>query len=348
MKQDAGQSTQESLSEGGWATLSDVAKHAGVSAMTVSRVLKSPSKVAETTRERVRHAIESLGYVPDNVAGSLASRSSRLIAALISTVAGSVFVSTIEGLNAALAESGHQLLLGTTQYSAESEEALLTTVLGRRPDGLVLTSSEHTERTRAMLTSVRLPVVEIWDLPEHPIDSAVGFSNREAGAAMTRLLAELGYRHIAFLGGLAEGDWRGYLRSRGYTEVLAELGMGAPRCLPVPPAGVQGDTGAAGLSQLLERWPNTDCVFCASDALALGALAEARRRGMAVPGALAIAGFGDFEFAGNNGVSLTTVRVPGKEIGYQTGKLILARKLGHSNGPARLDLGFELVRRASA
>lgn len=329
-------------------TMEDVARLAGVSAMTVSRVLKSPAKVAGDTRARVQAAIERLGYVPDTVAGTLASRQSRLVAALVSTISGSIFVSTIDGLNTVLAKAGLQLMLGTTEYSPESEQALLAAVLGRRPDGLVLTSAEHTAVTRRLLAGARLPVVEVWDLPEDPIDAAVGFSNHAAGAAMTRLLAELGYRHIAFIGGLTEGDRRGRLRAEGYQAVLDDLGLGPPRRLPVVPGVNLVDAGAAALGRILDRWPDTDAIFCASDVLALGALSEARRRDLAVPGRLAIAGFGDFEFSGEGGLGLTTVRVPGREIGREAGRLLIAMKNVEPDLPRRVDLGFELVRRSSA
>jgi LacI family transcriptional regulator, gluconate utilization system Gnt-I transcriptional repressor len=169
--------------ERSWTTMQDVARRAGVSAMTVSRALKAPGKVAPATRARVEAAVAALGYVPDDAARSLASRHSRLVAALVSTVADSIFASTIDGLAESLRAHNHQLLLGTTEYSAASEEALLGTILSRRPDGLVLTSGVHTETSRRLLKGASIPVVEVWELPEEPIDMAVGFSNLEAGRA---------------------------------------------------------------------------------------------------------------------------------------------------------------------
>jgi LacI family gluconate utilization system Gnt-I transcriptional repressor len=236
--------------------------------MTVSRVLKAPGKVADETRARVQAAIETLGYVPDGVAGSLASRQSRLVAALISTVAGSVFVSTIDGLTRRWRKPGTSFS-GTTEYSPESEEALLAAILGRRPDGLVLTSADHTEATRRMLANARLPVVELWDLPDAPIDAAVGFSNRAAGAAMTRLLVELGYRKIAFVGAFGEGDRRGQLRYAGYESVLSEFSLGPARRVATEAGTNLVESGAAAAAATLECWPDTDAIFCASDALAL-------------------------------------------------------------------------------
>jgi len=363
-----------------WVTMKDVAAAAGVSAITVSRVLRDPDKVKPATREKVQAAVSALGYVPDQVAGALSSRESRMVTALLSTLAGSIFASTVDGLARVLRAAGHELMLGSTEYSSTGEEALIATALGRRPDGLVLTSVDHTAAARAMLAGSGVPVVELWELPEDPIDLAVGFSNRAAGAAMTRALVERGRRRIGFIGGhsgpghsgtgsseTGEADRRGRLRRDGYEAVLAERGLGPPRVLdrletgpsagagggvgggPVSGAGWAGMVarGAADLDRLLARWPDTDAVFCSSDSMALGALEAARRRGLAVPADLAVVGFGDFEFAGEAGIGLTTVRIPGPEIGARAGDLILARKRGDPIETRVHDLGFEIVPRGT-
>lgn len=333
-----------------WVTMQEVAAAAGVSTITVSRALRSPEKVKAATRARVDAAVRALGYVPDRVAGSLSSRESRLVAALVSTLAGSVFASTVDGLSAVLREAGHQLLLGTTDYSRDSEETLVATALGRRPDGIVLTSGDHTPAARAMLAGAGIPIVEIWELPDAPIDMAVGFSNTEAGRAIARFLHDTGRRRIGFVGGPGpeEGDRRGRLRRDGYAAALAELGLGPPRWVSDGREDSIVERGARSLAALLERWPDTDAVFCSSDAAALGALGEARRRGITVPETLAIAGFGDFEFAGEAGLGLTTVRIPGHAIGAEAGRLLLARKRGEPVPEPVRDLGFEVVRRGTA
>jgi LacI family gluconate utilization system Gnt-I transcriptional repressor len=341
--------TDETAARAGkWATMQDVARLAGVSPITVSRALRLPDKVRPATRTRVESAIRQLGYVPDRIAGSLSSRETRQVAAVVSTLAGSIFASTVDGLAQSLRESGYQLLLGTTEYSSDSEEMLIATALSRRPDGLVLTSADHTDAARRMLAQAGAPVVEVWDIPPAPFDMAVGFSNVEAGRAMTRFLYETGRRRIAFIGGLHAGDHRGRLRLQGYCEALHALGLGPPRTIADTAIASMVERGARHLGALLETWPDTDAVFCASDSVALGALSEARRRGRAVPEALAIAGFGDFEFAGAFGLALTTVRIPGYAIGATAGQLILRRKQGDPDTPRLVDLGFDIVRRASA
>ncbi len=333
-----------------WVTMIDVAEAADVSAITVSRVLRQPEKVRPETRERVRAAIHALGYVPDEAAGALSSRRSRIVGALISTLASSFFASTVDGLSNELRAAGYQLLLANTDYTPEIEAESIQALLGRRPDGLVLSSTAHTEAAERLLRTSGIPVVEIWELPEAPIDCAVGFSNHAAARAMTEFLADSGRRRIGFVVNNRPRGTRARARAEGYAEALAARAMGPLRL--VEAVAMAGDTdpeiGARGLGELLDRWPDTDAVFCVSDQVALGALCEARRRGLDVPNDIAIAGFGDFEIASEAGLALTTVRVPGFAIGKQAARLILARSGSSPSHPAIIDLGFEIVRRATA
>ena len=337
-----------------WATMQDVADLAAVSKITVSRVLRSPDKVAAKTRQRIQDAIRTLGYVPDEAAGAFSSRRSRMVGALVSTLSGSIFAATIDGLAGRLRQDGYQLLLATTDYSAEMETDIVGTLLGRRPDGLVTTSSQHTQTTRSLLASAGIPVIELWDLPQSPIDSAVGFSNRGAGFAMTRFLFDRGYRRIGFIGSAADNDVRTAMRTQGYSAAIETSGQQEPRTVAVA-AAIQdaAQRGAEGLSQMLDSWPDTDAVFCSSDAVALGAVSEARRRGLSIPDTLAIAGFGDFEYAGTFGLELTTVRIPKREIGVKAAEIILdrmhkARTPENDSLGRNIDVGFEIVRRSSA
>lgn len=316
--------------------------------MTVSRVLRTPDKVSRETSERVETAIRQLGYVRDEAAGALASRRSRIVAALVSTLGGSVFASTVDGLSQTLREAGYQLLLATTNYTPEIEADFIAAILARRPDGLVLTSTEHTAAGNRLLRGAGIPIVELWELPKKPIDSAVGFSNRAAGRAITEFLAAIGRKRIGFIGRSSPSDTRGQLRRVGYEDALSLLGR-TPRA--VTPDGLGTDdprAGAVGLTEILAQWKDTDAVFCSSDSVALGALSEARRRGIAVPNDIAIAGFGDFEMASEHGLALTTVRVPGFAIGAEAAQVILQRGETKGSGKRVIDLGFQIIRRVTA
>jgi LacI family gluconate utilization system Gnt-I transcriptional repressor len=331
----------------GWPTMQDVAQRARVSPMTVSRVLNEPDKVAPETRERVRAAIAELGYVPDRLAGGLSSRRSGLITALVSTLTNSIFAPTIDGLTTTVRQAGYEVLLGSTDYSMASEEALISAALSRRPDGLLLTGTIHTDGARQLLQNAGVPVVETWDLPKDPLDMAVGFSNLDAGRAMTQALQSYGYRRIAFIGSGGEQDTRGRLRFEGYRKALARSGADDPIFVETR-EGPSISDGAQAMARLLESHPEADAVFCGSDAIAAGALLECRRRSVAVPGRLAIAGFGDFEIAPETALDLTTVRIPGHDIGERAGEMLIAAIEGERAEPAVIDVGFEIVRRSSA
>ncbi|SNB71093.1 transcriptional regulator, LacI family [Arboricoccus pini] len=325
----------------------DVAHRAGVSQMTVSRALRAPDKVAEVTRRRIQRAMDELGYIPDLGASALASRQSGLIAAIVSTLENSIFAQTISGLSTNVVRHGYSMLLGTSDYSTVDEEKLLRTVLGRRPDGIVLTDNVHTAAARKLLSAARVPVVETWQLPDQPIDMAVGFSNRSAARAMTRALFSYGYRRIAFVGLRTPDDRRGQLRRRGYRDAIAYSDQ-SPRELFLEAAKPDLMAGATALEEIVERFPETDAIFCAVDILAAGIYFAAQRRGWSIPERFALAGFGDFAIAQAAGLDLTTVRVDGEQIGSRAGDLLLARLRKEILSTATIDVGYKIIRRSSA
>lgn len=326
-------------------TLIDVAKVAGVSPMTVSRALHRPELVSELTREKVREAVRATGYVSNMLAGGLASNKSRLIAIFLPTIANSIFADTVQALIDRLTEAGYQTLLGLTGYSAEQEEALLEAVLGRRPDGIVLTGTLHTEASRLRLAQAGIPVVEAWDLGETPIDMLVGFSHEQVGEATARHLLDKGYRRFSVI---SIGDPRGLRRCNSLIAELARHGVDdVPIEVLAPPATLQ--IGREGLRRLLERETPPHIVVCSSDTIAQGVLAEAASRGLRVPEDLAVMGFGDLSSAAQVYPALSTVSVDGSRIGFQAAQALLERFKHPDSGeaPVRIDTGFRLVDRAS-
>lgn len=336
--------------------MSDVARLAGVSKMTVSRVLAG-GKVSQATRERVQQAIDELGYVADAAAGALSSGRSEFVAVLVPSLASSNFSDTVRGLSAAFAPRGLQLLLGDTDYSLEQEERLVRSMLRHQPRCIALTGRHHTDATRALLRRAQIPVVEMWDLPDEPIDIAVGFSNREAASAMVRHLHARGYRRIGFLGGASELDRRGVDRMYGYLDEIAALGLGAPRLIRLGESPITMTHGGPAVAALLDAWPDTDAVMCVSDMSAFGAIMECRRRGMTVPGDLAIAGFGNFEVSWVCEPTITTVSVDPYGIGVHAGDALLAaldaaptlgRRPAHAASAKQIGIRYEIVARESA
>lgn len=326
-------------------TLIDVAKVAGVSPMTVSRALHRPELVSEKAREKVREAVRATGYVSNMLAGGLASNKSRLVAILLPTIANSIFADTVQALMDSLAQAGYQTMLGLTGYSAEQEEKLLEAVLGRRPDGIVLTGTLHTEASRQRLANAGIPVVETWDFSDAPIDMLVGFSHEAVGEAIARHLYQKRYRRFSVV---TISDPRGLRRC---DSLLAELERHGIHDVPVeilaPPATLE--VGREGLRRLLDRHSIPEIVVCSSDTIAQGVLAEAASRGLRVPEDLAVMGFGDLSSAAHVYPALSTVQVDGLRIGQQTAQALLDR-FNHpaaDHAPLRVNTGFTVIDRAS-
>ena len=327
--------------------MQDVAALAGVSVITVSRVLREPVRVAEATRARVLEAIAAVGYVPNLVASSLKSRRSGVVAAVIPSVTHSIVADVVRGMGEVLKDEGLHLLLADSGFLPEEEEALVTAFLARRPDAMYLTGTTHTEGTRRMLRAARIPVVETGNLTPSPIDMVVGYSNFDAAKAMTRELVTRGRRTIGYIGqrGRAYVD-RVQDRHDGYVAALRGRRT-ASRDLRVE-VDLSYRGGASGMTELLSRNPALDAVFCTSDVIAIGALYECQRRRIRVPRQIAIAGMDDQEIASQCVPALTTMRMPRHEMGRRAATMLCARLAGMPVDSHVVDLGFELVTRETS
>lgn len=328
----------------GGITLKELAEMVGVTKVTISRALNTPELVSPETLKRVQDAVRATGYIPNLVAGSLASNRSRLIVALIPTVAGTVFQETTEAMTAALREAGYQLLIGQSGYDESNEDELLEAIIGRRPAGIVLTGVIHSAKARQRLKACGIPVVETWDLTDAPIDMLVGFSHRQVGQAAAEFLRGRGARHAAVI---TPNDRRAMTRAGAFADAVRHAGAGEVPVLPVKPPTHLGD-GRDALSRLLSAHPETDAVFCAADSLALGVLIEARARGIAVPQRLRVLGYGDLVFADHTDPPLSTMRIDGTRIGRMAAAMLVERIEGREVAQPVVDVGFQLVERASA
>jgi LacI family gluconate utilization system Gnt-I transcriptional repressor len=326
----------------GSATLIDVAKIAGVSPITVSRALNQPQLVRPDTLAKVQAAVQQTGYVKNMMAGALASNRSKLVALVLPTIANPIFAETVQAASDELTAGGYQLLLGLAGYEAWREELLVETILSRRPDGIILTGTLHTDNTRKQLQNANIPIVETWDMTSSPIDMLVGFSHEEIGHAIAQHLVEQGYRRIAIL---TVDDPRGARRFQGLMAALAKHGVTVvgTESMPVPATFQLGREGAA---RLLDRHKGLDMIVASSDTLAHGALTEAASRGLRTPGDLGIMGFGDLELASHTSPPLSTVRVDGAQIGKLAARAILDRIAGAPAAAPRItDTGFQLIHR---
>ncbi len=345
------------------AKLSDVAAAAGVAPMTVSRVLNSPERVTAPTAQRVRAAIDRLGYVPNLVAGGLSSRRTRMVAAIVPTMAHPMFADLVQNFTDVLRAGGYEVMLSLSGYDGVSEADLVRAVLTRRPDALLLTGAAHDAPTRQMLADAAIPVVEVFDVARRPIDMLVGVDHAAAGAAVAAYFRAKGHDRFAVFGA---SDKRAQVRARSFAQaarrgggtVLAETVIPAPSTIGAGRAALRallpwltqarvgaGVPGAAPAAADLR--PARVALFCSSDLVAFGALAEARANGVAVPEVLAVCGFGDFELSAASDPPFSTVSVEGARIGRDAATFLLDR-LGGASAAPRVQVPFRIVERASS
>jgi LacI family gluconate utilization system Gnt-I transcriptional repressor len=327
----------------GSVTLADVAKLAGVSPITVSRVINHPELVTATTLAQVREVIERTGYVPNLLAGGLVSKKSRLVAAIVPSITNGIFVEAVQALTDRLWDAGYQVLLGLSGYPPTRESALLDAVLSRRPDAVYLTGINHSPQVRQRLLAARIPVVETWDMTPTPLDMLVGFSHERLGETVARHLLARDHRRI---GMIWADDERAMARRRGFVAELARAGITDVPTVSVPAPSTL-PLGRRGLAELLGRKRPPTAVFCGSDLLAHGALEEARSRNLAMPKDVALIGFGGLDFTEHTSPALSTVAVDRAAIGRRAAEMLLARIAGHAPDERIVDIGFRIVDRAT-
>lgn len=328
--------------------MTDVARLAGVSPMTVSRAFKADSSISGATRQAILHAADTLGYVFDSTASNLRSQKTDFVAVTIPSINNANFADTVRALSDGLKSRGLQILLGTTDYDMTEEERLIEQLLRRRPEAIVVTGGNHTPRARRMLENAGIPVIETWDLPETPIDHVIGFSNAQAVRGMVDHFVGRGLTRIAFIGGDVSRDTRGADRRAGFIAAMQAHGLDASRLVAAGPPPISMREGAEAMARLLDSLPDTEAVICVSDLSAFGALTECQRRGVPVPDRISIAGFGDYEIAGISVPSLTTINPHPRDIGNRAVTLIEDLMDGKQTAPARIVISPDLILRQSS
>ena len=324
-------------------TLDDVARAAGLSSMTVSRALNTPDQVRSETVKKVLAAVKATGYIPNALAGGLASRRSKLVAVLVPHINDPLFADTLQAMGETLSQRGYQMLLCSAGYTPQTETELVSTLMSRRPDGIVLTGIHHANDLKKIIFNASVPVVETWDITPTPIDMLVGFSHEKAGLATAEYLLGKGYRRPGLLW---TTERTAAQRKNGLYEGLARHGItDAPYVESQLPARFAD--GRAGAAQLLET-TELDVIICGSDTLAQGAISELQARGLRVPQDVAVMGFGDLDFAAANVPAITTVALDRYAIGARAATLLANRIEGRSDGEQIIDIGFHLTERESA
>ena len=316
--------------------------------MTVSRVLRNKRDVSEATRVRVLEAARRLGYVPNKIAGALASQRVNLVAVIIPSMSNMVFPEVITGITGVLDETGLQPVVGLTGYRPEKEEKVLYEMLSWRPAGVIIAGLEHSEASRAMLRASGIPVVEIMDVDGTPVDSVVGISHRRAGQQMAQAIIRAGYCRIGFMGTKMPLDHRARKRFEGFTAALAKAG--------IEMADHEFYSGGSALAkgremtaEMLARTPDLDFLYYSNDMIGAGGLLYLIETGADIPAQIGLAGFNGVELLDGLPRRLATMDACRLEIGRRAAGIIAAQaRDSEARAPARvvleprLDLGDTL------
>lgn len=307
-------------------TLRDVAEAAGVSEMTVSRVLRNRGDVSAQTRERVFTAARKLGYVPNKIAGALASNRVNLVGVVIPSLSNMVFPDVLAGIGDVLDGTPLQPVIGTSKYDDDLEEKVIYEMLSWRPSGLIVAGLEHSDAARAMMANAGIPVVEVMDVDGDPVAACVGISHLEAGRQMAAEIAARGYRRIGYCGSSSTRDHRAQKRRQGFEQGLAEAGLSlADSCLY---AGASGfGTGRGMTEQILTRTPDLDFLYYNSDINAAGGLLYCLEKGLSIPDRIGLAGFNSFEVLDGLPMRIATMDSQRHAIGRRAAELVAANAL---------------------
>jgi len=305
-------------------TLRDVSEASGVSEMTVSRVLRNQGDVSEKTRARVIEAARALGYVPNKIAGALASQRVNLVAVIIPSMSNMVFPEVMMGISEVLDDTDLQPVVGLTHYKPEREERVLYEMLSWRPSGVILAGLEHTDAARAMLANSGIPVVEIMDTDGEPVDAMVGISHRAAGRMMGQAIVDAGYERVGFLGTKMPLDHRARKRFEGFTQVLGKAGLEIEDH-EFYAGGSALVKGREMTQALLERNPEMDFLYYSNDMIGAGGLLYCIERGFDIPGELGLAGFNGVNMLRGLPMHLATMDACRHEIGRRAAEIVAAR-----------------------
>jgi len=327
-------------------TLAEVASLAKVSEITVSRIMRNKGPIAEKTRAKVMAAVRAIGYVPNRVAGSLASAESNLMGVIIPSLSNIVFAEVLRGVHDASGHSGYQPVFGVTDYSAKAEETLVRSLLGWKPAAMIIVGFEHTQTTRDMLKRSGIRVAELMDIDSTPIDVAVGLSHRRAGYDTGKYLIERGYQRFGYVGHDWRQDRRARLRYDGLIQALTEAGLclAAESIVDAPSSTL---AGRAMLADLLKRTPDIDVAVFSNDDMAVGGVFYCISAGIKLKDELAVFGFNGLEIGQSLPTPLSTIRSNRYLIGRMAVEKIIESPV-RGEEPLVIDTGYEIVVGATA
>ncbi|WP_217528660.1 LacI family DNA-binding transcriptional regulator [Vibrio metschnikovii] len=320
-------------------TLQDIADQVGITKMTVSRYMRDPNSVAKVTQQKIAAVVEQLGYIHNRVPTIMSKSSSRAIGIILPSLSNQVFAHLVQGIEEVTQAAGYDTLIAHTGYNPQVEENKIAAFLSYRVDGLILTETNHTERSRQMLKSAGIPVVETMEIPTQPIDMAVGLDHEQISYQVVQQMIARGRQQVIYLG--ARLDTRTQLRRQGYERAMREAGL---QPMQVSTGEHSSFTlGGILLQQALQQYPALDGIFCTNDDLAVGAMMYCHHHRIAVPQQIAVVGYNALDIGQAIVPRLTSVETPRLAIGKKSAELLLAALSGQAVEPKVYDLGYRLT-----
>ncbi|NRA89190.1 MAG: LacI family DNA-binding transcriptional regulator [Rhizobiales bacterium] len=326
-------------------TIADVAEKVGVSSITVSRAISSPSKVSKKLQKLIQHAIKEINYVPDLNAQALASGRTNIIGVIIPSLSNNIFSDVLKGIYELAEQKQYRIIIGNTRYSSNEETRLIKLFMNQGVSGLIITGIDQQKTVHDLLKNVDYPIVQIMEYTDNPIDMLVGFDHFAGMYELITHILDQGYKKIASI--TARLDPRVMRRMSAYKQKLIEHQIYDPKLQACSKAPSSVSLGKQMALELLLKNPDIDAIVCCGDDLALGCLSACTELGLNVPEQIGISGFNDLEFMQAMTPPLTSVQTFREEIGYTAIDMILKRINKEEIPQKAIDIGYKLQKRKS-
>ena len=331
----------------GSVTIDHVASAAKVSTATVSRALNKPNTVSAELKEKINSVIKKLGYIPNAGARSLMLKRSGTIGAIVPTLDNAIFAQGLAEFQRQLNQSGHQLLVASSNYDPEIEANQITNLLSRGVEGIALFGVSQQREALKLLKTRNIPYIHVGSLSAPYNGYASGFDNREAIKLGVQHLLSLGHKHFGILAGITAHNDRARDRVEGVLELLTEKKIQLKADVIVE-CLYDLHEARLGFKKLLLNNPKITAIICGQDVLALGALLEAQKQGLRIPKDLSIIGFDDLEISRHLLPSLSTIHIDAIGMWAQAANHLISQINGVENLPRKIKTNVNFVIRESS
>ena len=329
------------------ADIFSVARAAKVSTSTVSRYFNHPELLKHATRRKIDRAVRKTGYIRNRAAQTIHGIRSGTIGVLVPTIEHTIFAEAVQAFSETVEEQGFTILLASHGYDQQREYAILRKFLEHRVDGVVLTGLDHDEAVFQLIDSQAIPTMLMWNYAEDAKYPCVGADNRLAGQLIAQHVIELGHRRVACMFPPVSGNDRAQARQDAVLTTLKAAGIDVPEAWRLTTI-YSISASKRDMQELLSGPDHPTALICGNDILATGALYGAAARGLSVPQDISILGIGDFKGASEIEPPLTTVRLPARRIGRETGQALITAIIEPQSVTVGKHCAPELVIRKSA